>query len=369
MNITIVSLWAQKLFRKEEPQPFGGAELQLVLLAREMVKLPGVNIRFITRGQGSWEKFESEGIEVHKLPYRINRFTRSMLGFWDCLNSCSKIPSDVYIQRGGGFETGITGHAAYKTNKPFLFMTSSTWDVDGTHEKERGFLYGRAYMHGFNRASSIITQTDHQHDLLMKNYNRSSLVLRSAHPIPSVLPENREGVLWVGRCEPCKNPGLFLNLAEKMPDVPCTMVCPPANLEEMFEEIKTKAASINNLRFLPGVSFDETERLFASHRIMVNTSTQEGYPNTYVQSFKWGAPVVTALFDPDSIIERNGMGLRTGDDVEAMKRSVLALLSDNERWDAYSRNARNFACEQHDARKIAAQLYSHLQEIIERRHQ
>jgi len=369
MNITIVSLWAQKLFRKEEPQPFGGAELQLVLLARELVKLPGVNVRFITRGQGSWEKFESNGIEVHKLPYRTNRYTRSLLGFRDCLKECRNIPSDVYIQRGGGFETGITGHVAHNANKPFLFMTSHTWDVDGTHEKERGFLYGRVFMYGFNRASSIINQTDHQHDLLRKNYNRTSLVFRSAHPIPPELPEKREGVLWVGRCEPFKNPGLFLDLVAKMPEIPCTMVCPPANLDDMFVAIKNKADSLANLRFLPGVPFDETERLFASHRIMVNTSTQEGYPNTYVQSFKWGVPVITALFDPDDIIERHSMGLRAGDDVEAMKQAVMALLSDNERWNIYSRNARTFACEQHDAQKIAARLYAHLQEIIERHHQ
>ncbi|HQH74578.1 MAG TPA: hypothetical protein PK360_21055 [bacterium] len=42
MNLTILSLWANKLFRPDDPQPFGGAELQLYLLARQLARGHGV---------------------------------------------------------------------------------------------------------------------------------------------------------------------------------------------------------------------------------------------------------------------------------------------------------------------------------------
>ncbi|MGC9329170.1 MAG: glycosyltransferase, partial [Candidatus Hinthialibacter sp.] len=286
MDIIITSLWAQKLFRPDEPQPFGGAELQLTLLARELAKQTDATIRFVTRGRGPAEEFLSGRLHIYKLPYRRLHLVRSVWGMWDCLRACMRLPADVYIQRGGGFETGITGCAARLKNKPFVFMTSSLWDVDGFHEAGRGFLYGKFYLYGLRRASVIITQTEQQQRLLQERYGRESVVMHSAHPIPDAIPENKEGVLWVGRCEPCKDPELFLNLARQTPSRFFTMVCPPANRMDVFERVQSMAQSIANLRFLPGVSFDETETLFASHKIMVNTSTQEGYPNTFVQAFK-----------------------------------------------------------------------------------
>ena len=366
MNVTIISLWAQKLFRPDEPQPFGGAELQLALLAEALSEIPNVTVRFITRGRGPAESFKHDRIHVHKLPYRTQRLTRGMLGLWDCLRACMLLPTDVFIQRGGGFETGVAGRASRSTKKPFLFMTSSTWDVDGTHENNRGFLYGKAYMYGLKQSSAIVTQTEYQRELLLQRYFKESVVLKSSHSIPNEIPNDKQGVLWVGRCEPCKNPERFLELAAQIPNVPCTMVCPPANLTDMFESLKTKAASIPNLKFVPGVPFEETENLFSKHRIMVNTSTQEGYPNTYVQSFKWGVPIVSEQFDPDGILESHNMGFKTGDDLERLTHRVNELLKDDSLWNKYSLNARRFAIENHDVKVNAQRLYDLLHKIVSR---
>lgn len=364
MDITIVSFWAQKLFRSEEPQPFGGAELQLVLLARALAEMPDVTVRFITRGQGPAESFRNGNIHVHKLPYRRHRLTRSILGLWDSFRACLRLPTDVFLQRGGGWETGMTAFAAQIARKPFFFMTSSTWDVDGTHEKQRGYLFGKTYMYGLRRSTAIVTQTQNQHDLLLNRYGRENTILRSAHPIPESIPENKSGVLWVGRCEPCKNPDLFIELAKQIPDVPCTMVCPPANLIGMYDLIRGKAETAPNLRFLPGVSFAETESLFASHKIMVNTSTQEGYPNTYVQAFKWGVPIITALFDPDGILETRKMGQRVGENPQDIAKAVIRILDDWQVWQEYSANAREFARQHHDIETVASRLYELLRKTI-----
>lgn len=363
MNVTILSLWAQKLFRPNEPQPFGGAELQLVFLARALADIPGVTVRFITRGQGPPESFLSDRIHVHKLAYRRCRYTRSLLGLWDCYRACMLLPTDVFIQRGGGFETGIAGLASQISCKPFLFMTSSTWDVDGTHETQRGSLYGKVYMSGLRRSTAIVTQTQYQHDLLLQRYGKNSIVLRSAHPMPGSIPPEKEGVIWVGRCEPCKNPERFVDLAENLPGIPCTMVCPAANLPDLFNRIASRAASVPNLDFLPGVSFEETEALFARHRLMVNTSTQEGYPNTFVQAFKWGLPVVSTLFDPDGLLESKKLGFLTGDCLKTMAARILSLLNDPVLWKEYSNRVRSFALENHDVTAIARQLYELLQAL------
>lgn len=364
MKIAFVSFWAQKLFHPEEPQPFGGAELQLVLLGRALAENPDNAVYFITRGQGPAESFRSGAIQIVKLPYRRTRLARSLLGLWDSYRACLRLPADVYIQRGGGIETGIAALAAQTARKPFLFMTSSTWDVDGTHDSERGFLYGNFYMYGLRHCASIVTQTQQQHDLLLERYYRESVILRSAHSIPDSIPSEKSGVLWVGRCEPCKNPDLFLELAKLIPAVPCTMVCPPANRIDLYEQLRSKAESIPNVRFLPGVSFAETELLFSFHKIMVNTSTQEGYPNTFVQAFKWGLPIVTALFDPDKILETNQMGWKVGENPKNLASAVNRLLAEEPLWREYCQNARAYAFRQHDIKVVSACFSELLQKTI-----
>ncbi|RJP33975.1 MAG: glycosyltransferase [Candidatus Omnitrophota bacterium] len=363
MLVTIVSLWAQKLFRLDEPQPFGGAELQLTLLAKALVKRFGVEVQFITRGQGPFEIFEVDGIRVYKLAYRDFPPARTILGSWDLLRLLLSLKTDIYVQRGGGIETGIVGMASRMKNKPFLFMTSHSWDVDGTHEKNRGWIYGTLYMTGLRRAAGIVTQIQNQHDLLWHNYGRESLVLPSAHEIPAPIPIKKEGVMWVSRCETWKCPHVFLRLAEALPDLRFTMVCPQANSRELFLEISQKAAALNNVTFLPGIPFEETEPLFATHRLFINTSEKEGYPNTFVQAFKWGTPVVSLHVDPDAILSTRELGVCANGDETALRNAVKQMYCDEGWWKKYSENARSYANATHNVQVIVEKFYSLLQSL------
>ncbi len=358
MNLTIVSLWAQKLFRPDEPQPFGGAELQLVFLSKELAKNYNVNIQFITRGSGPQEFFVKDQIKVYKMASRIKPFARSLLGAWDILRLLLSLKSSLFIQRGGGIETGITAFAANFKKKPFLFMTSHSWDVDRTHEKKRGWLYGKLYMFGLKRSAAVVTQTQDQSEMLFNNYGLNSLVLPSAHRIPETLPEKKKKVLWVGRCENWKNPHVYIEIAKALPHLSFTMVCPEANFPDLFEEISSQADRLDNITFLPGVPFEKTETLFAEHYLFINTSLKEGYPNTFVQAFKWGTPVLSLHVDPDSILTNYRLGMCAEGDESKLIHSIQSLLEDEQQWKEYSQNARNFAMENHDVKVIAKKLYS-----------
>lgn len=367
MKIAIVSLWAQKLFDASEPAQFGGAELQLHLLAHYFVRQCGAEVRFITRGEGPFKIFTTDaGIEVWKLPYRKTYSARAALGLWDLYKACLDVDADVYIQRSGGIETGVTAFAAKQKGRPFVFMCSHIWDVNRVHERDRGRFYGAVYLFGLRNAKSIITQTSDQHDLLLENYGRESLMLRSAHVIPEQSVAPTSGVLWISRCDVWKHPHYLLNLAEALPQHSFTMVCPllhpNSNRLELFKEIEQRARSISNVTFYPGVSFGETEQLFESHRIFVNTSENEGYPNTYVQAFKWGRPVAALHVDPDGILNHQGLGGCANGDKEQFIKMTQALLQDDRKWREQSDNARRFAIEQHDINRIGTTLYQHLEE-------
>lgn len=156
----------------------------------------------------------------------------------------------------------------------------------------------------------IVTQNTYQQNTLFERYKKETLLMPNGYPVldaPQI--EEKRGVLWVSRCDPWKKPEIFLDLAQKNPDLSFTMICPPASDKNYFNEIKRKAEEVKNLIFLDFVSFYEIDSCFHRAAVFVNTSENEGFPNTFLQAAAAGTPILSLNVDPDGFIERNGYGV------------------------------------------------------------
>ena len=71
--------------------------------------------------------------------------------------------------------------------------------------------------------------------------------------------------------------------------------------------MQRECAESSNVEFLGFQSFAHTEKYFDRCKVFVNTSTHEGFPNTFLQAWRRGIPVISYV-DPDGVIERNGLG-------------------------------------------------------------
>jgi hypothetical protein len=60
--------------------------------------------------------------------------------------------------------------------------------------------------------------------------------------------------------------------------------------------------------------------------VFLNTSDVEGFPNSYLQAWVRGRPVV-AFFDPDGLIQREALG-QAVNSLDEMRAALLALLRD-----------------------------------------
>ena len=78
-------------------------------------------------------------------------------------------------------------------------------------------------------------------------------------------------------------------------------------------------------------------------KILCNTSTSEGFPNTYVQALAYGVPIVTLNIDPDNIISKNNIGYNARGDLNEACNHIKLLLSDKQKWMRLSRNCYNYA--------------------------
>jgi glycosyltransferase involved in cell wall biosynthesis len=88
------------------------------------------------------------------------------------------------------------------------------------------------------------------------------------------------------------------------------------------------------------VPYEQSIRLFDQTKIFINTSEFEGFPNTYLQSWARGIPVV-ATYDPDNLIKKLGLGIAVSSPSE-MANAVLRLLSTPREWDECSQRCLRF---------------------------
>jgi glycosyltransferase involved in cell wall biosynthesis len=100
------------------------------------------------------------------------------------------------------------------------------------------------------------------------------------------------------------------------------------------------------------VPFKDIEPYFAAHRILINTSTIEGFPNTFLQSIKYGHPVVSLNVDPGAMLSAHGCGGICKGDFEKMVGQVNELLQDNEAYSKTALNCLKYIKEFHDQEMI-----------------
>jgi glycosyltransferase involved in cell wall biosynthesis len=103
-----------------------------------------------------------------------------------------------------------------------------------------------------------------------------------------------------------------------------------------------------NVQFLGFVPFADTEDLFRHARVFVNSSTAEGFPNTFVQAARVGTPVLSLEVNPDGILQSAGFGACADGDPAVLARQLDRLLDDSQTWERQSANAYEYFQREHD---------------------
>jgi glycosyltransferase involved in cell wall biosynthesis len=168
------------------------------------------------------------------------------------------------------------------------------------------------YEYGLRNVDRIFVQNEEQARLCRDNLGRQSVLVRNIYPMPAHKPVDPDTgrILWVSTIRGLKRPGLFLDLAEAMPDRKFRMIGGPGDGERgLFDAIKVRAASIPNLQFLGFMPFEKTEEQFDQATLFVNTSESEGFPNTFLQAWARGIPSISFV-DAGARLDGKPVGMR-----------------------------------------------------------
>ena len=148
-----------------------------------------------------------------------------------------------------------------------------------------------------------------------------------------------------------KRPDLLLALAKRLPEFKFHMIGgPQPGFSELFETIRSEALHIPNLTFHGAVPYQQMDEKYAGARVFVNTSDSEGFPNSYLQAWIRGTPVV-AFFDPDAVIAREGLG-RSVSNLEQMASAVVELVEDQRLWTESSQRCKAYMAVAHAESRI-----------------
>lgn len=342
LTISFIALQAWQYFAPESNRPYGGAELQIKLLAENFKKEFGCRVYIVTLAEEDGLKTFG-GVDVKTISRSHSFMKKAKL-----INAAlAELGTDIVVQRSWGYETFFAASYARKYKKKFIYMLAHLMDTDRFQFSDLLNPRKIAYKIGFRKADRITAQTKEQFDRLKPTNQKRTLVISNIYDAPETPNPDKKGVLWVGRAIEFKRPEVFIELARNLPDIPFTMIMNKSHLEDYTNELIQKAKELSNLKLIDFVPLEQIMEYFHQAKIFVSTSHQEGFPNTFLQAFRASTPVAVLSHDPDQIVSKHQLGVVAKHDFNFLQNEVECLYRDETRLKQYGENCRRYLEENH----------------------
>jgi glycosyltransferase involved in cell wall biosynthesis len=332
----------------------GGIERQMSLMARWCVR-QGNQVSMLTWDEGQEDGTEIGGVKVFKM-CRSKAGVPGLRFFWprwSSLNAAMKrADADVYYQNCGEYVTGQAALWCRWHNREFVYSVASDPDCDGRLPEMHKFRERVLFRYGLKHADRVIVQTRRQQEMLLEGFGRDSVVVPMPCPGPSKAEygesarkhNGSQRVLWIGRICEVKRPDRFLDLAQACPGVQFDFVGPVGD-SQYARSVYERARTLANVNVRGPALHDRVSDFYRQAKVMCCTSDFEGFPNTFLEAWSWGVPIVST-FDPDHLIEEKGLG-RVGKDVSQLAVGIREMLNAPDQWQAASRAARDYYLANH----------------------
>lgn len=310
----------------------GGAEQQAHLIATLLFQRnDSVKLNYLCRKSNIG--YEDYRYKIAVAPYfpLISKYAYWVDVFFLC-NTLRKCRPKIIYTRDAGAYTGISAFMAKWLRAKLVLHLAHDKDLDAPHLMRKNFLQipdELLRVYGLKTANYVVAQTHHQKDVLLSRYGREAdLLLPNAHPLPDTNCEVKSSsplVIWVANSTKVKRPELFVKLAKfyETSDVTFVMVGRTFTHDREWIESLKSAPNLEHLGPLPAT---EVQSLMERAWVMVSTSSAEGFPNTFIQSWMRATPVLSLTVDPDGSLEAGISGC-VSKSIEQMKSHLDDLLA------------------------------------------
>jgi glycosyltransferase involved in cell wall biosynthesis len=269
---------------------------------------------------------------------------------WSAL---ARADADIYYCRAASLWLWLVAEFCRRQGRRSVYASASDMDFMPDVGGQVRFARDRwLYRRGLAAVDAIVAQNEVQRASCLQNYGREAVVIPSCYEPPQSVSQG-DLVLWVGMLHENKRPELFLDIAERLPHRRFALVGGPrAGAQAFAGRIASRAATLKNVEATGFLPLEEAERWFDRARLLVNTSTYEGTPNTFLQAWARGVPTVATV--PDAI------PFTTADEAAVQ---IERLFADDAYWRAQSRAVRARFDERHSSASVLAQYRRVFEEL------
>jgi glycosyltransferase involved in cell wall biosynthesis len=208
------------------------------------------------------------------------------------------------------------------------------------------------YAWGLAWADRIFVQHDGQLSALATKWRGKSFIVPSiAGELGDYVPHDQRDdyVAWVGQLKYPKRPDRLLQMAQLLPDVRFVVCGGPSDFgsrpgygESMIDSLR----SLTNVDYRGQVAPEVASQVIANAALLFSTSEEEGFPNTFLQSWSRGTPVISLRVDPDQAITCAQLGA-VCDTPEIAGVAIRRLLRSSQERDAIAARSLHHVQERH----------------------
>lgn len=338
----------------------GGAEAQIAYLAASLARMGHhVSLIYGDGGASGSTRVIGEVTCIDAAP--AWRRPSSLPAFWQALASQS--PELLYARLPDDFLWMLGLFALCHAGTRFLYqiandMHCTPWRA---YDYKRWF-HAPVYAIGLWSADLVAVQHERQGPrlgrLLRDRVVRLPNLVRSCNDRPRPFGSTIYDAIWIAFVRPQKQLELFLDLAASCPELSFAVVggFDPSTLgESEHARLVARMANLRNVAYLGAQRSEETLALLERSKVLVNTSRYEGFPNTMLEAWSLGVPVVSLGVDPGGVIGRERLGHVSGND-ETLRHDVRALARSEQLNLQLGENGLSYARREHSLGALCAAL-------------
>jgi glycosyltransferase involved in cell wall biosynthesis len=248
---------------------------------------------------------------------------------WKLRKAMSRAGADLYVYRGHPRKAALTYLLAGSLGKPWVYNLANDQNID-EHPAALSPPVRWLFRHSLSGAAAVIAQTPDQAQRIERRYDIQPTVVPNGYPVNTTIEphQQRDHFLWVGRLDQeQKRPHHYLDLAARHDPETFLLVSLDGQDEAYNNRIRKRAEQLGNVVDVGTVPPDAIHDLYRDAIALVNTSAYEGFPNTFLEAWRYETPVISLEIDPSRFVGPDIDG-HAGGDLERLADLTADLATD-----------------------------------------
>ena len=350
-----VIIWATEVNSLVNGKPIGGIAVQMFFWANVFVDNGWMVYSF---AENAKETKKEQGIFF--MPKKNIQKINLLLEWWYSFYFLMTIRPRLIVFRGANRSLFPLSIMAKLFGVKLVMFGASDVNFEPGKELVGSDFNRKLYHRAIRHIHYFVTQNQHQHDTLLKNYGKDSLTM---YNIWGEAPANeldippQSDAVWVANFRKLKRAEWVLAAAKQCKDYHFVMA--GGGNDMYYRNVQKEAGEIENLDFLGPKSFFYTNSLIQKSKVLLCTSTFEGFPNTFLQAWSNGLPVISTV-DPSGIIAENGLGEVVDNETELVA-ALVRVLEDEDYFKKLRASVSDFFQKHHASQSGYERLIEYIQ--------